>query len=511
MDNLTRRSFGTSLAVAGAGALSAAGPKRPNIVFICADQHDGRIMGCSGHPIAKTPNMDRLASMGVLFRNAYCGSPVCCPSRASMMTGMFPSDVGSYCNSTAFEGSSPTWATRLRAAGYDCWATGKLDLAPGRDLGFREFETQHGNFEEPDITSLFRRPCCYRTGQANGIDGGPRKREHRDNRLVRNAIAHLAEETPKRDTPWVTYLGIEQPKSWGTGGLPEYLKLYPVDRMPLPEIPPGYFESMHPALQVLRSFQLFSVPLPDARIRRARAGYYARITEVDAHVGRLMEQLESTGQWENTVFVYTADHGEMLGEHGLWHKNSLLDASARVPLIIAGPGLPRDRVVDTPVSHVDLAATLLELGGAPAGGLRGQSLLPLALGTAGGHPGYAISECHSHGNPTGSYLIRKGDWKYIYFSWYEPLLFHMKDDPGELHNRAADPAAAPVLRELHGILTSVLDPSAVTLRAFEEQDRRLAALVRTSTATSFRKVLESRLGRGQAAVLTSKYYQGNTG
>ena len=166
MAGITRRQFGKGIA-AGAGAvLSKPGSARqmdnrkdpPNIVFICSDEHKGKVMGWNGYPLVQTPNLDRLAARGVSFNNAYCLSPVCVPSRAGLMTGMFPSDVASYCNSTPFDGRVPTWGNRLRDRGYHCWATGKLDLVAGKDYGFQEVRTSHEHSSSPDITSLFRRP-----------------------------------------------------------------------------------------------------------------------------------------------------------------------------------------------------------------------------------------------------------------------------------------------------------------------------------------------------------------
>jgi choline-sulfatase len=452
------------------------------------------MIGAAGHPVVRTPNLDRLASEGTLFRNAYCGSPVCCPSRASMFTGMYPSDVGSYCNSTAFNGRVPTFGNRLRDAGYRCVATGKMDLAPGRDLGFEERGTAHGNFEEPDITSLFRRPVCFRTGQMTQIRGGERKSPHEDLERLDRALKFLKDEARERG-PWLLYVGLEQPKSWGSGALPEFLDWYPESSIPLPEMPENHLEQMHPVFQVLRNFQLLTATLSASRIRRARAAYYARVSEADAYIGELRKHAG------DTIFIYTSDHGEMLGEHGLWHKNTLLEAAARVPLIIAGPGIAKGRIVDTPCTHNDLVATLLELGGAsqPAG-IRGHSLLN------GRHPGYAISECHSHGNYTGSFMVRRDDWKYMYFTDDEPLLFDLRNDPGEFVNRATDRGCRDIMRELHAILRSHVDPDAVTEKAFGEQERRLSELVRGSSRQQFIDLMKSRLGKGQTMALARKYY-----
>src|SRR5215469_1272964 len=179
---ITRRDFTKSLA---AGVSSAFVPnisfaqrgsttvKRPNILFICTDQHSGQmLMGGPGRDVpVRTPNMVRLAAKGVYFRNAYCGSPLCAPGRASLMTGRFASDVDSYGNTTVFQGGVPTWGNYLRDAGYTCRATGKLDLAANKDLGFEEVQINHGHFVRPDITELFRRPMCYRIDERELVDG----------------------------------------------------------------------------------------------------------------------------------------------------------------------------------------------------------------------------------------------------------------------------------------------------------------------------------------------------
>jgi choline-sulfatase len=324
---------------------------------------------------------------------------------------------------------------------------------------------------------------------------------------VRNALAFLDGQARQLEKPWVMYMGIEQPKAWGSGGIQKYLDMYPPEKMPLPNIPPGHLEQMHEAFQVLRNFHMISFPIADDRVRRARSAYYARVTEADAYLGSVLDLLEKSGRLENTYIIYTADHGEMLGEHGLWFKNELLEAAARIPLIIAGPGLERGKVVDTPVAHVDLVAGLLEAGGATiAAELRGHSLLPLAQGKQGGHPGWALSQSNSHGNCTGSYMVRRGDWKYVHFTSYESLLFNLRDDPDELVNLANKPAHASLRKELHAILTSQLDPDAVTRQAFREQERRLAELVKRQTAKEFYQDMAKRLGKGQAAVLTDRYY-----
>lgn len=504
----TRRSMvrDSSLAAAGAAIDAFAGGRRPNILFICSDQHTGWALGAAGGPVVKTPNLDRLAARGVMFRNTYTGNPVCVPGRACLMTGRFASDVESYCNSTPFDGRCPTWGNRLRNAGYHTWATGKMDLWKGKDLGFEEEETSHGHCEDPDITSLFRAPVCFRPKERNNANGTFADRQAPDQPKVDRAMRFLRERSTKLAKPWVMYVGLSKPHPKFEAAT-KYRDVYPPSQMPLPVIPEGYLERRHTMFQILANFKNLATPVPVERVQRARSAYFGLITELDGLIGSLLEELDRTGQTGNTVVVYTSDHGEMLGEHGLWLKNVLLEGAARVPFIIAGPGIPVGRRVDAPVSHVDLVRTLLDIAGAPVDKtLRGHSLLPLMRGDAGQAPPFVFSESHSEGNCTGSFMIRKGDWKYLYFSGDEPLLFHLKEDPGELRNLAGRSETKEIQRELHKLLLSVVDPDRVTDAAFRKQRRILEEMVRAKTRDEFYETLVGRLGKAQASVLTAQFY-----
>jgi len=508
MPDITRRTLlldSTCLLAGAAAGLQAAG-QQPNILFICSDQHFGGMLGANGHPIVKTPHLDRLAAEGVTFRSAYCGSPVCAPGRASLMTGLFASDVGSYCNSTPFDGRVKSWANRLRDAGYHCWATGKLDLWQGKDFGFHEEGTSHGHSQDPDITSLFRSPVCFRRGERNAMEGTWSDREAPDQPKADRAIQFLKEQAPRLGKPWAMYVGLVKPHPKWDAAL-KYREMYPLEKMPLPKWPEGYLERRHTMFQVLANFKNVQVPIPEERVRRARAAYFGMITEVDELIGKILAELDRTGQRQNTLIVYTSDHGEMLGEHGLWLKNVLLEPAARIPLVLAGPGVPKGKAVETPVSHVDAVATLMEAAGASTDGLRGHSLLPVARRESGRHPGFAYSESHSEGNCTGSFMIRKGDWKYLYFTADEPLLFNLREDPGEFHNMANDKRHAHVRQELHAHLASLVDPDAITDAAFRRQEEVLRGLVKKGSRQQFYETIVGRLGSAQARALTDRHYR----
>lgn len=517
MAKISRREFSKTVAkglgatvLAGSSLLSfpekgqAKTPKHPNFVFISSDQHSYKYIGYMDHPFVKSPNLDKIARQGVAFTNNYCGNPVCVPGRSSMMTGMYASDVNSFCNATVWDGSHPTWVKRLKDAGYYTWGTGKMDLNDKYDIGLIAGEVKNGHAHKPDITALFRRPVAYRVGERENVKGEPRDERNSDNEDAEKALHFISNESKEKNQPWAIYVGFHEPHP-KFRALKAYWDMYYPNRVDMPNIPPGYLEDLHLVYQELRHFKRIATPIPDDRIRRARAAYYGMITELDEYIGQLWDALEKTDQLKNTIFIYTSDHGESLGEHGLWYKNNLFDVGCRVPLLISGPGIPKNVKIDTPMGHVDLAATILEWAGIDRGPeLRGYSLLPMMNGKAGNHPGIAFCETHSEGNATGSFMIRKGDWKYIHFTWYRDLLFNVKDDPYEFENRIDDPETKEIQAQLKQILHSRLDPEEVTIRAFKKQEKMLADLSETKSEKELEEIFLGRLGKGQTKAIINK-------
>lgn len=517
---INRRDFSKQLAAGLGGALVAPGlaaaassPRgsepeaavKPNIVFILSDQHAYKYCGFMGHPIVRTPNLDRIAARGVVFQNTYCNNPVCAPARAGMLSGAYGSDVNSFCNATTWDGSLPAWPAMLRDAGYLTFGTGKMDCDDRFDMGFQQNGVTNGHATNPDITAFFRRPLCARPSERSRAEGRPRDERHKDATQATKTAEFIRSHKPGSG-PWAAYCGWLLPHP-AFVGLRHYFEDY-MKRSDLPNIPPGHLEDLHFVFQELRHFKNVATPIPEDRQRRARAAYYAMITELDEYVGQIWTAVEETGQLENTIFVYTSDHGESLGDHGLWLKNNLYDVAARVPMTMAGPGIPPGSRVETPVSHADLIRTFLEWGGARTHDkLRGHSLIPLMQGRQGNHPGWAYSESHSEGNCTGSFMIRKGDWKYIHVTWHDGLLFNLGDDPGEFHNRFYDPEAQSVVKELQEILHSQVDPIEVTERAFAVQQKRMDRLAaECSTPEEMLGRLRGRLGEGQSVALLNAYY-----
>ncbi|MBD3376996.1 sulfatase-like hydrolase/transferase [candidate division KSB1 bacterium] len=515
MSDIDRRKF-TQQVLAGtaglygslmAGRGMSQSKRRPNILFICSDQHSYKYAGYAGHPVVQTPNLDRIAREGVVFNNAYCGAPVCVAGRASLMTGAYASDVNSFCNSTVWDGSHPIWATLLRdQAGYTTWATGKFDLSDKRDLGFDiQVETSNSHEGNPDLPSLFRRPPVFRFKRRDEVNGSTRERPHEDKDRAGHTLEFIRQNN---DKPWLAYVGMTQPHP-PHRALQTYYDMYPTDNIPLPNIPAGHLEELHLVYQEYRHYRNIATPIPGDRIRAAHAGYYGQITEMDAYIGKIYDHLKQTGELENTLFIYTSDHGDAMGDHGLWSKCNLYEGAAHIPLIMAGAGMPQGKRIDTAVAQVDLAATFFELTGIERPDyLRGHSLLPLIRGETGDHPGWAFSECHQQGNMTGSFMIRKGEWKYIHFSYFDDLLFNLKTDPGEFNNLANDPLYRDQKEELKNLLFSQLDPEEVTERAFATQDAFLQNLVNQCTQEELFERLRGRLGDAQALLLAKKLKKG---
>ncbi|HUU29291.1 MAG TPA: sulfatase-like hydrolase/transferase [archaeon] len=448
-------------------------PEHPNILFICVDQFNAGCAGFAGHPLVYTPNLDRLASRGTVFTACYSNSPVCVPARAAMFTGLYPHEVEAYDNAAPFDGRVPAWTNRLNDSGYLCRAAGKLDFLYHHDYGMQEIDTVHGHDTSPDITAYFRNPIVPRVDSRAQIDAFLDETPNRDYRFVSETLRFLKEEAPALDSPWVQYLGLNCPHPRWV--IPErYYRMYPLDNISLPDLPRGWPPELHPVLAATNHYNKFNeAPFPEGNIRRARAAYYGMITMLDEWVGEVLQALEKSGKAGETILVFTADHGEMLGEHGMWFKNTPYDQAARVPLIISGPGFESE-TIGAPVSHVDLAATILELSGAgPFPGLRGKSLIPLVKGREKGDKRWAYSELNNEGAVTGIFWVRKGPWKYVYFVGFPPLLFNLAMDPGELENLAGSASCRIVEKELKELLYDTVDPEKVSEAAFAHQRRRL--------------------------------------
>jgi choline-sulfatase len=297
-----------------------------------------------------------------------------------------------------------------------------------------------------------------------------------DDAVEAAALDYLRDGT-RRERPWALNVGFIAPH-FPLVVPRRYFDLYPPEGVDLPQIPEGHLEGQHPVFQRMRAMFGTLEAFPEAELRRARAAYYGLITYLDDKVGRLLEALEETGQLEHTLVVYTSDHGEMAGEHGMWRKSNFYEHSARVPLILSWPeGLPAGRRVTQTVSQLDAVAAILEATGtAPVTSLDGESLLPLARGAPGAEAGWkdeAFGEYLAHGVARPVAMLRRGRYKLIYSLDDPPLLFDLQDDPGELRDLGTDPASAPVRESLRARLLARWDPVLLEQRVRQGQKERI--------------------------------------
>ncbi len=521
MSKITRREFNKQLALGAAGVATLGagletqtengmgGSRRPNFVFISSDQHSFRFSRFMGHPLVRTPNLDKIAARGVVLENNYCGNPVCAPARSCMMTGMYSSDLNSFGNTSVYDGSHPTWGKRLRDSGYYCRGVGKMDLNDAYDLGF-EGELLNEHAHNPDITELFRRPTIFELNERGVINGKSRTERHNfDTNVVQEACDFIKNKARSLGKPWAVYAGFHMPHPPFVG-LKDYFDYY----LPLVQpvvVPEKYLEDLEMPLpcQVLRHFKRIATPIAAEKAVRANAGYFAMITELDEYIGQIYDSLQASGQLDNTYFIYTTDHGEALGYNGLWLKNNLYEGAAHVPLVVSGPGLTPGQRIKEPTGHIDFIATMMEWAGlGHIKELRGTSLAPLLKGGKNGGPELAYTESHSEGNPAGSCMIRVGDWKLMHFTWYGDCLFNLKDDPNEYHNLINSPEYREKSVELQNKLHNLVDTEEITMRAFNRQNQLLGKYANSLAEEELFDLFKSRLGEGQARYMAQKLKSG---
>lgn len=464
---------------------------QPNILLIMSDEHGPMFSGCYGHPIVKTPHMDRLAERGVLFENAYCNSPLCLPSRMSFMTGRYISNIDVWDNASILSSTAVTWAHQLRAAGYDVVLSGKQHfVGPDKLHGFRAqlARDPHGDNQHPiylwqDGVVPAKQPWqgVYQAGP------GTTKEIEVDDEVEATTLAYLRDPA-RKEQPWAINASFIAPH-FPLVAPQQYWDLYPPEEMDLPNIPPGHLENLHPVYQRMRTmFGL--IDYTEEELRRARAGYYAIISYLDDKIGRMIDVLEETGQLDNTVIIYTSDHGEMAGEHGMWRKSNFYEQSSRIPMIISWPGqLPMGKQVSETVSLVDLVATVIDMAEAPnIAPLDGDSLLDLARGDAAEWKDMAFCEYLAHGVIRPMAMLRRGRFK-LNYSLDDPVeLYDLAVDPGEFNDLANDPDYALIREQLRTELLAQWNPIELEQRIRPSQEERL--LIRNATAGEWRSLVD---------------------
>jgi len=460
--------------------------ERPNFLFIQCDQLAARALRAYGNTTVKAPHIDRLAETGVVFESAYCNLPMCGPSRASMMCGQQPFAIGMYDNASEFHADIPTFAHYLRSFGYRTWLAGKMHfVGPDQMHGFEKrltTEIYPANFAWTVDWSKGREYRPTNLTMATVLASGPAIRTMQmdyDDEVAYagvQAVYDLAREDDGK--PFFLGISFTSPHSPYVIGQ-EYWDRYHQDDIEAPAVPPLDLDEMDHLSRNLHYCQCrdtFSMTVDDRR--RARHGYYGMISYIDDHVGRIMDVLEKTGLADNTIVIFTSDHGDMQGERGMWFKQHFFERAAQIPLIVTAPGRYQAGRVAENISLIDLAPTLIDLAEPGFDGFAtsvdGTSLQGALNGDSASLPDTVISEFAADGSTGPSRMIRKGPWKLMDLEGEDTLLYHIPDDPIEVTNLADDKAFAATRTSLEAELYALWDRDAMYDDIRASQRRRLA-------------------------------------
>lgn len=457
-----------------------------NTIILMSDEHAARLMGCAGHAHVKTPNLDRLAARGTRFAKAYTNAPICVPARASFATGRYGHQTRHWDNATPYFGTPESWGHHLQQNGNPVGSIGKLHYRNEEDevgLDFQQIP-MHLVKGVGDVLGCVREPLPRRwkaRDLADGAGRGETSYTAYDRQITDNAVDWIAargSETP--DKPWTVFISMVAPHFPLTAP-GEFFDMYQ-DLDLWPKKPAR--EDDHPWLKALRHCFVYD-NFNEERTRTALTAYFGLISFMDANVGRILDAVDAAGLSENTRVIYASDHGDNMGERGLWGKSNMFEEAAAVPMIMAGPGVPENKVSNTPVSLVDVFPTVLQAAGLSADGLDvpGVSLLDIAKADDDDSR-VVFSEYHAAGAAAGAFMIRKGKWKYIHYVGMEPQLFDLDADPEELTDLGASPDHVAIRAELDADLRAICDPDEVDAQARADQ----AAIVEAHGGT--RAVLE---------------------
>lgn len=458
----------------------------PNIVLIMADQLSASALGCYGHPVVKTPHLDALAADGVTFQSCYCNSPLCTPSRASFFTGRLVSQIGAFDNGCELPASVPTFVHHLRNAGYKTVLSGKAHFIGPDQL--------HG-FEERLTTDIYPASQAWTPDWSAGVPVNPGSNleqvkysgvckwnlqlDYDEEALfrAREFLRAEARELERGDQrPFFLNVSFTHPHEPFVT-TQEWWDLYADEDIPMPEHFPA--EVTHPFnrwLQIHQGIEHYA--LTAREVRAARHAYYAMCSYLDSLVGQLVAELEYLGLRDNTAIVFMSDHGEMLGEHGMWFKRTFFDSSSRVPLIFSWPGGIRGPlVVKEVVSLVDVFPTLCEISGAGESislqsPIDGNSLWGLLNGNDEHWKNEAVLEYCAEGVLQPMRMVRSGDYKYVVVNECEPLLFNMANDPNEIRNLSGLSAVSSIEAALRARACAGFDMDDMRSRILRSQRDR---------------------------------------
>lgn len=457
--------------------------KPMNTLILFCDQHNASITGCYGNPKVHTPNIDALALRGCRFENAYTTTPLCVPARASMATGNYPFAGGFWDNAHPFAGKQTSWGARLKEHGNRVSAIGKLHFQDEREETFpgqripMNVSQGVGDLMTALRSSEGSTPALRNQIQSAGA--GDSDYLHYDRKIAQMAADFLRREAPREKEPWCLYVGFTTPH-YPLKVPPELLRLYePFDQFPVDkewEHP----QMLHPALQKYKETTQLNQKIQKEELQKAIAVYYAMVTFMDQQVGVVLDALMQAGLEDSTRILYSDDHGDSAGEHGLFFKSTMNEGSVRIPLILAGPDLPKNQTVHSCVSIVDYYPTILDWMGIERTPeekqLPGISLMDVLDGKA--DPSRCVfSEYHAAGFADSVFMTRKGDYKRIDYMGYDrPQLFCLSEDPLETMDLAGNAEYQDVLRDLGEELRRICNPEELSRKSMEDQKKLIQSM-----------------------------------
>jgi choline-sulfatase len=452
-----------------------------NVLVLMSDEHTRSVMGAYGNPFAHTPVLDELAASGVRFDNAYTPSPICISARASFATGTPVFEHRCWSSAQPYYGQRQSWMQRLRARGHEVTSIGKLHYRSALDdVGFSEsiLPMYVANDGRGWPQGLQRKPLADFQGTRELVQLlGPGETSYtRYDRDITAAAVDWLGARANAEQPWVLFVSFICPH-YPLSAPREFFDLYRNVDLPEPYDRDAGSRLRHPVIDSMRRFWDYADHFDVDSERLGLKNYYGLCSFLDANVGQVLAALTRSGQADNTQIIYTSDHGDMIGNHGIWGKCYMYEDSVGIPMTLTGPGIP-GAVNNTPVSLTDLASTIEHAVGAEVESVsapwRGRPLQGFALAP---EPERAvISEYHDGGSPCGFYMLRQQRWKLVCFAeGNPPLLFDIEQDPHELHNLADDAAHATILQQMLCQLSAILDPEAVNAQAFADQASMIEA------------------------------------
>ncbi len=419
---------------------------KPNILILMVDQLNGTLFPDGPAPWLHTPNLRKLAQASVRFQNAYTASPLCAPGRASFMSGQLPSVTGVYDNAAEFPSALPTYAHHLRRAGYQTILSGKMHfVGPDQMHGFEERLTTDIYPADFGWTPDYRKPgeridwWYHNMGSVTGAGVAEITNQlEYDDEVAFQATQKIYDLARGQDArPWSLTVSFTHPHDPYVARK-KYWNLYEDCEHLLPEVPAFSYEEQDPhSKRIFDANDWRNFEITDENIRRSRRAYFANISYLDDKIGEILEALESTRQ--EAIILFVSDHGDMLGERGLWFKMSFFEGSSRVPLMISSPQLKPALIKDA-VSNIDICPTLCDLAGVDmsevAPWTEGLSLVPFAKGEK--REAAVAMEYAAEASYAPMVSLRKGAYKYNRCTLDPEQLFDLENDPHELHNLTGD-------------------------------------------------------------------------